>query len=139
MTTPAMTLEQKRDLYRDGYIILKDVVADELVEAARARIKRAQKGENLGRDQAMTNLVNASSITPILHEAMGYFDPPVACQVGVIKPSQPGTRFNNLGYRDCDMPYYGAGIHMDGNITVAAPQEAEEGTAEEIYARHLAA
>ena len=138
MTTPAMTLEQKRDLYRDGYIILRNVVADELVEAARARIKRAQKGERLGGDKAMTDLVNASSITPILHEAMGYFDPPVHCQVGVIKPSKPGTRFTNLGYRDCDMPYYGAGIHMDGNITVAAPQEVQEGTPEEIYARHFA-
>ena len=78
MPTPAMTLEQKRNLYRDGYIILKNVVADELVEAARARIKRAEKGENLGRDETMTDLVNASSITPILHEAMGQFDPPVA-------------------------------------------------------------
>ena len=86
-----MTLEQKRDLYRDGYIILKNVVSDELVEAARARIKRAQKGERLGGDKTMTDLVNASSITPILHEAMGYFDPPVHCQVGVIKPSKPGT------------------------------------------------
>ena len=35
MTTPALTLEQKRDLYRDGYIVLENAVSDELV-AARA-------------------------------------------------------------------------------------------------------
>ena len=138
MTTPALTQHQKRDLYRDGYVVLENAVSDELVAAARARIKAAKKDERLGGDRAMTDLVNGSSITPILHEAMGYFDPTAVCQVGVIKPSRPGTRFTNLGYRDCDMPYYGAGIHMDGNITIAALQEAQEGTPEEIYRRHFA-
>ena len=31
-----------------------------------------------------------------------------------------------------DMPYFGAGVHMDGNITIAAPQEVQEGTPEAI-------
>ena len=137
--TAAMSPEQKCALYRDGFVVLRNAVSEELIAVAQRRIKSAKKGERLGGDAAMTNLVNASSITPILHEAMGWFDPPVACQVGVIKPSEPGTRFNNLGYRDCDMPYYGAGIHMDGNITIAAPQEVQQGTPEEIYLRHFAA
>ena len=135
---PAMSLDLKRTLYRDGYVVLKNVVADELVAAAQQRIKRAKKGERLGGDPAMTDLVNASGITPILTEAMGPFDPPVACQVGVIKKSEPSTRFNNVGYRDCDMPHYGAAIHMDGSITIAAPQEVQQGTPEEIYLRHFA-
>ena len=135
----AMTLEQKRTLYRDGYIVLKNAVSDELVSAAQRRIKRAKKGERLGGDSAMTDLVNASTVTPMLNDAMGQFDPPVACQVGVIKKSEPGERFNNLGYRDCDMPFYGAGIHMDGNITIAAPQEVQKGSPAEIYRRHFAA
>ena len=43
----ALTLEQKKDLYRDGYIVLRNAVSKELVAAARARIRAAKKGENL--------------------------------------------------------------------------------------------
>ena len=110
----ALTLEQKHTLYRDGYIILRNVVSEDLVEAALRRIRAAKKGENLGGEVEMTDLVNASSITPILTEVMGRFDPPVVSQVGVRKVSRPGEHFNNLGYRDKDMPYYGAETHMDG-------------------------
>jgi len=137
-TPTALTLEQKHSLYHDGYIILRNAVSPELVEAARHRIRAAKKGENLGPDKAMTDLVNASSITPILHEAMGQFDPPSFCQVGVRKASKPGDHFNSLGYRDKDMPYYGAETHMDGAITMAAPQEVQQGTPEEIYSRYFA-
>ncbi|MFP6605321.1 MAG: hypothetical protein VCC19_01985, partial [Myxococcota bacterium] len=72
----ALTLEQKRSLYRDGYIILRNAVSKEFVQTARRRIRAAKKGENLGGEKEMTDLVNASSITPILTEAMGRFDPP---------------------------------------------------------------
>ncbi len=133
-----LTLEQKRDLYHDGFLVLKKVIPDELVEASLDRIKRAKKGENLGGEKEMTNLVNASPLTPILHEAMGYFDPPVHCQVGVIKQTQPGEHFNSLGYKDKDMPYYGAQVHMDGSQTINVPQEVQEGSEEEIYYRYIA-
>ena len=133
-----LTLEEKRSLYQDGYIVVKNAVSEDLVEQALKLIKGAKRGQNLGRDEAMLNLVNASDITPVLHDAMGYFDPPMACQVGVIKPTQPSGRFTNLGYIDKDVPYYGAGVHMDGNITIAAPQEVQQGTPEEIYLRHFA-
>ena len=43
-----LTLEQKRNFYRDGFLVLKKVIPDELVEASLGRIKRAKKGENLG-------------------------------------------------------------------------------------------
>ncbi len=133
-----LTLEQKRALYRDGYIVLRNAVSEELVAAALARIKSAEKGENLGPTREMTDLVNASSITPILNEAMGQFDPPIVCQIGVLKPRQPGEHFNNVGYRDKDMPYYGAETHIDGMITMAAPQEVQEGSNDEIYHRYFA-
>jgi len=135
----ALTLEQKRDFYRDGYVVLKQAVCRELVEAALARIRAANKGESLSKTREMTDLVNASAITPILHEAMGQFDPPSACQIGVLKPRAAGEHFNNVGYRDKDMPYYGAELHMDGNITITAPQEVQQGTPQEIYERYIAA
>lgn len=133
-----LTLEEKKSLYRDGYIVVKNAVSQSLVDSALACIKSAQRGQNLGRDSDMLNLVNESDVTPVLHDVMGYFDPPMACQVGVIKPSKPGGRFTNLGYLDHEIPYYGAGVHMDGNITIAAPQEVQKGTPREIYLRHFA-
>ena len=133
-----LTLEEKQALYRDGYIIVKNAVARELVDAALDRIKRANKGEFIGTSQAMTDLVNASDVTSILHEAMGQFDPPSICQVGVNKPRAPGDHFNNLGYHEADQPYFGAESHMDGLCTIAAPQEVQEGTDDEIYYRYVA-
>ena len=134
----AMTLDQKRDFYRDGYMILKNVVPQDMVDAARSRIESRKEGENLAKAQQMTDLVNATAVTPILNEAMGRFDPPIAAQVGVTPVSKPDEHFNSLGYRDQDMPYYGAQTHVDGNITIRAPQEVQQGTPEEIYLRYFA-
>ena len=136
--TTLLTLEQYGLLYHDGYIVLKNAVSEEQADAALTRISEAKKGEHIGGEKVILDLINASSITPILNEVMGEFDPPIACQVGVIPVTKPGDRFTNLGYRDKDLPYYGAGTHMDGSITIAAPQEVQEGTPEEIYARHFA-
>ena len=136
--SPCLSLQQKRDLYTDGYVVVKNAVSQSLVAAALARIGRAKKGEIIGTDKAMTDLVNATSVTPILHDVMGQFDPPISSQVGVVKHRDPGEHFNNLGYRDKDMPYYGAETHMDGSITIAAPQQVQEGTPDEIYHRYFA-
>ena len=69
---PTLTLEQKRSLYRDGYVVLK-----------------ARK---------------------------------------------PGDHFNNVGYRDRDMPYYGAETHVDGMITMMAPKDVQQGTGGDLPA-----
>jgi len=137
-TSTTLTLDQKRSLYKDGYIILRNVVSEKLVQAALDRIHAAKRGENIGGEREMTDLINASSITPILTEAMGTFDPPSFCQVGVSKVREPGDHFNNLGYRDKEMPYYNAETHMDGSLTIAIPQEVQEGTEDEIYNRYIA-
>ncbi|SVA29657.1 uncharacterized protein METZ01_LOCUS82511 [marine metagenome] len=133
-----MTLDQKRSFYQDGYIILRNAISEKLVQTALDRIHAAKRGENIGGEREMTDLINASSITPILTEAMGSFDPPSFCQVGVSKVREPGDHFNNLGYRDKDMPYYNAETHMDGSLTIAIPQEVQEGSEDEIYKRYIA-
>ncbi|MCY4656426.1 MAG: hypothetical protein OXC80_06365 [Gammaproteobacteria bacterium] len=132
-----LTREEKLSLYRDGYVVVKKAVSDELVDAARYRINNAEKGTYPGAHEDLTNLVNASDVTPVLHEAMGYFDPPIACQVGVLRPRKPGEYFNNVGYKDKGMPYFGAESHMDGLCTIGVPQEVVEGTPEEIYYRYI--
>ena len=132
----SLTLEQKRTLYQDGYVIVRNAVPEHLVAAAKQRI---EGGEGLlSKATEMTDLVNKSSVTPILHEAMGYFDPPIAAQVGVRPVTGPGNHFNNLGYRERDMPYYAAESHVDGSMTIRIPQEIQDGTPDEIYRRYIA-
>ena len=137
-TSRTLTQDEKRSLYRDGFVIVKNAVAPDLVDAALRRIKAAKKGENLDSTEEMTNLVNASDITPILREAMGQFDPPSACQVGILELCKPGDHFDSFGYREKDQPYYAAELHMDGLCTIAIPQEVQQGTPEEIYRRYIA-
>ena len=138
LTADTLTDEQKRQLYRDGYIIVKQAIAPELVAAARARMKSPKGGENLGSTEEMLNLVNASQVTPILHDVMGQFDAPIASQVGVAEQRAPGEHFNNLGNRDNGQPYYGAQLHMDGLCTIGVPQEVQQGSHEDIYNRYIA-
>ena len=136
MTT--LTLEQKQTLYRDGYVVVKNAVSQSIVDAALDCHANTQKGDYSGRKKPMTDLVNASSITPILHEAMGQFDPPIGAQVGFMPVRKPSDRFNNLGYREKDQPYFAAESHMDGLCTIGVPQEVQEGSEDEIYRRYIA-
>lgn len=133
-----LTLEEKRKLYRDGYIIIKGAVSQEIIERSLQHIKEAQKGEYIGGDKEMTDLINASSITPILNEAMGTFDPPIKCQVGIRKVAEPGEHYSNLGYKEKDVPYFAAESHVDGSCSIRVPQDVQEGTPEEIYDRYIA-
>ena len=133
----ALSPEQKQSLYDDGYIVLKNAVSQGLVDAAIDRIRNPEQGVYAGGTKELTDLVNASTVTPILHEAMGYFDPPIVCQVGANPVRKPGHHFNNLGYRDKDQPYYGAESHMDGLCTIGVPQEVQTGTPEEIYTHYI--
>jgi len=133
-----LTDDEKRQFYHDGFIVVKGAVPEEVVAAAQKRIKAAQKGEYIGGATELTDLVNASAVTPILHDAMGQFDPPSQCQVGILKKTEPSDRFNSVGYRDRDMPYYGAELHIDGNITIAPPQQPMEGSPDQIYQAHFA-
>ena len=137
--TYRLNVEQKRILYRDGYIIVKNAVSDDLVTSALARIKAAaRKGENLWNDPVMTNLVNASTVTPILNDLMGKFDPPSHCQIGINKPRKPGDHFNQLGYHEKNQPYYAAESHIDGIMTINIPQTVQKGTPEDIYRHYIA-
>jgi hypothetical protein len=139
MASEQLNREQKLSLYRDGYVVVKGAVAPELVERARARITAAENAASVARAADLTDLVNASSLTPILNEVMGRFDPPTDCLVRILEKHGPRERFNILGYYDEDMPYYGATLHIDGNIWIKPPQEIQQGTPEEIYDRFIAA
>ncbi|MDA0788858.1 MAG: hypothetical protein O2780_05285 [Proteobacteria bacterium] len=133
-----VTDEQKREFFHRGYLILKGVVPDELVDKAQRRIKSAEKGENLMGAREITDLVNRSLVTPILNEMMGEFDPPSLAQVGIIKKSEPQGHFHGTGYRDHDVPYYGYGLHAEGLFSLGAPQQELQGSVEEVYRQMIA-
>lgn len=133
-----LTLAQKRDLHRDGYVIVRGAISPAQLEQTRARIRAAQKGESLAMDRTMTDLVNASSVAPMMRDALGDFDPPTVCHIAFNKPREATTRFNSLGYRDCDMPYYGSNLHAEGLCSIGVPQTVAEGTPDEIYRRFIA-
>jgi hypothetical protein len=137
-STRTLTANDKAALYRDGYLIARHAVSHDLVAAALRRIHRAGPEDDLEDDPSMTALVNESSITPILHDAMGQFDPVSTCQIGINKISAPSDRFMAVGYRECDLPYFGVELHMDGALTIAAPQIPMVGTPEVIYDRYVA-
>ena len=62
-----LSFEQRQGLYRDGYLVVRNAVAPELVQAALDRIHSDAPSNELGTDSAMTDLVNRSTITPILN------------------------------------------------------------------------
>ena len=136
--TTKLNQNQKQTLYRDGYVVLKSAVSQQLVHAALDVIEKQQQGTNLVIESTLTDLINKSSITPILHDAMGPFDPPRACQPAFVRPRKPGDHFNNLGYRDKDMPYFGAETHVDGSCTIVVPQEVQNDSPKAIYRRYIA-
>jgi hypothetical protein len=127
----------RRGLHRDGFVVVRGAVPRDLVDAARSTIRAASRADDLSGNPTMTDLVNRSAVTPVLHELMGAFDPPTACQVAVNPVREPNERFEPIGYRDCDIPYRGSELHMDGALTIAPPQEPMEGTPEEIYDRYI--
>ena len=132
-----LTLEQKKDLYRDGYIIVKGAVSEELVQRALDKLDNQVEGEYAGGTEELTDLVNASSVTPILHDAMGYFDPPIVCQLGLLPVRKPSNYYNSLGYQEKDQPYYNAESHMDGLCTIGVPQKPISGTEAERYNHYI--
>ena len=136
--TRTLTQHEKLTLFQDGYVVLKGIVSQQLVHAALDAIDNPVEGRGLAQEKRLTDLVNASNITPVLREALGYFDPPIACQPGLLRPTKPSEHFNNLGYRERDMPYFGAQSHVDGSCTIATPQEVQTGTPQEIYTRYIA-
>lgn len=135
----ALTDDEKRQFYRDGFFILEDIIPAELVAAAQARYRAATRGDDLTHEPEFCDLVNLSPLTPIMHELMGDFDPVTGARHIVrVAGQKAGEHYAMTGYRECDMPYYGADLHIDGQAVFPPPQEPAEGTPAEIYARYIA-
>jgi len=117
-------------------------VPKEITQAARQRIKAAKRGENLSVARELTDLVSKSTLTPVLTDLIGYFDPPSLCQVGVTPVKKPSKAFLPVGYRDKNVPYFGASMHIDGSCTIVSgipqdPKMVEGWTPEQKYQHYI--
>ena len=155
--TAMLSIAQKQQLYREGYLILKGAVSKELTSAARTAIEEAEcnpdpiraddpyfrnnlsLGQNRKiidlRDAAMmTDLVNKSTLTPVMTECMGPFDPVTRARMAIAPiKREPGGGYNNIGYLEKDQPYFGAQMHLDGLCGFPVAQEPLQGSVDEIY------
>ena len=131
-----LTLQQQRDIYRDGFVVLPKIIPEEMVNEARreininlsdtrthatgaktlAEIKTA--GEILaatGSEKVILNLFNCTDVKKTVEAFFGReIKPPEGAQVAVRFPQEPGEDVNESGYKDKDTPFYGWCGHLDG-------------------------
>ena len=57
-----LNLDEKQALYKDGYVILKEVIPDKILKEARNALSGHSSGfdKRLGYDARMTDLINTS-------------------------------------------------------------------------------
>lgn len=137
-TKNELTDDEKREFYRDGFFTLRNIIPEEFVATAQRRYKMASPGDDLTHEPEFADLVNKTALTPIMRELMGEFDPPSGTR-HIVRPrgQKPSERFGMLGYKEKDLPYYGADLHVDGQAVFMPPQEPAEGTPQEIYDRYI--
>lgn len=92
------------------------VISKELTSAAKRAIAenpdKLQTGSRnpFGARPELTNLINKSKFTPLLNSLIGEFDPPITTHVGILPVAATPPS-------ESDMPYFNAGVHMDGLTT----------------------
>jgi hypothetical protein len=111
-----LTREQKLQIYRDGFIVLRNVIDKKLTSAARKLLEEAEGDLHPGRADVgsqpeITNLINESKFSPLLKSLVGDFDAPVGTHVGVLPVADSKAREHSV------LPFYDAFIHMDGLTT----------------------
>ena len=114
------TDEQRRDLYRDGFVVVRGAVPPAVWQRAKAVIDAAiPAGEDnllnpagLVTHPAVTGLLNDSALKPLLEREMGAFPPVISSQVAVRRP----------GYDRAAKP----APHVDGSWSGALPDRAED-------------
>lgn len=143
-----LTQEQAEKFYRDGFLHLKGIVPQTLVQAARRTIYErmgrlrvqaaitarngdmeslAQATRLMGRSGGsaeIMNLLNASPVIDFVECALGAPLYPVrGAQLATLYPAEDDFTTNEAGYRNVDTPHHGWCPHLDGlwNGGIATP------------------
>lgn len=134
-----LTTGQKQNLYRDGYLVLKQVIPKEMAEKARrllfermGRLRRAaaeaaasgnvealaEASRLMGRSggsATIMNLLNATPVKPLLESALGAPVAPVrGAQLAILYPGEDEDTVNEAGFRNIETPFAGWCGHLDG-------------------------
>ena len=127
MTTERLSLGQKRALYRDGFVVLRELVDRHRVARARRlvveNLDRRRDGQaddrrarrpNPGLSPDILGLFNDTGLREVVEEALGPVGTARGCQLATRLPAEPGDHVNESGYRDRDTPFRGWHGHLDG-------------------------
>ena len=118
--SPHLTLEQKRCLMRDGFVVVRNAVPPDHVARARERIEASQPvGEHrllapaeLATHPDLVGLLQETRLAGILRREMGPYPDVISCQIAVT------PAFDDLGGS--------VGPHVDGAWSGPIPKRAEE-------------
>ena len=129
-----LSLAQKHAFYRDGFIVLRQVVPPELTHAAKRRINifAGREGHlfryynELAASVEFPNLVNKSALRDILLRTMGPFDAPQRAMPMVLYPRDPSADIGGYGVADRDIPNFGFVPHLDGQWAGDLPRNQNE-------------
>ena len=147
MATRKLTDEEKRKLYRDGFLILRKAVPENMVENARRHLNvhmGAMRGQAMsakkidpvrqnavatvdGTNPVFTELYNKSGLKALVTSVIGGPLPDaMGAQVASVYPGRHRDSINEAGYRDGDTPFHGWCGHLDGLWNGAGPVPAIE-------------
>ncbi len=143
-----LTTEQKQKLYKNGYLVLKQVIPKDMANKARrllfermgllrsaaakaavsGNVKSLEEANRLmgrsGGSATIMNLFNETPVKPLLESAFGEPVYPVrGAQLAIIYPAEDGQTVNEAGFRNVDTPFAGWCGHLDGlwNGGIATP------------------
>ena len=108
--------DQKRDLERDGFVVLKNAVPHSVTARAKAVINPDPTRIVHGDNPAINGLYNDSPLCEILTEAMGPHTAPINAQVAVTQP-----HYADAVVRRKATPQYAPRAHVDGGWAGLCP------------------
>ena len=94
-----LTDDEKRDFYRDGFVVLRNLISAELIETALSRYRANQNGLEMMHATEFTDLINKSRFSDLIKNTIGDFDPPQSTQVGVTPANSTQVRSQRLPIR----------------------------------------
>ena len=121
MSIAELSIDQKRALKKDGFVILKQVVRREITTRAKELINQEPTKIAYGDNTAINDLYNASGLREILFDTMGPHTPPINAQVAVTLPN-----FSDAVVRRPVSKVWHPQAHVDGGWAGLCPMTRTE-------------
>ena len=117
---PALSLEQKRRLFHDGFLRLEKAVPQHLVREARRQINIGRAGaasdeQQAAQSAAVAAMFNESAVKPLLESGLGVeLERQKGGQVALLSPSHLEHKISESGYHLDQIPSHSWQGHLDG-------------------------